>query len=176
MQPGVDLMYEDVTAPAMLNGRTAVPLAGRRILDAGQQGNEVSPGQMVNRLLTTCVLRVGTGEHAHVFQVGRRHAFQVRELCTEIPGGPGNDLGAPARIILAREDGLTDLPVEGEQFPVDGQGHPNLRPLDPGLEVGQEGRRGLGKAKHLRHGGQRPRSCKAASQSLLIAVSTAFRT
>ena len=71
----------------------------------------------------------------HAVDVGAGEAADSGESRLQILAQTINDGTAPPFGLLTLDDALADMPVEGEQFPVDGQGRLDLGILNAFLEV-----------------------------------------
>ena len=97
----------------------------------------MAPGKLCNKLLHERPIRPSLGEGPHVFQVARREAGHVGEIPSKISGQPLDDCGSPAFLRLPREDVAADLPIEQDEFPVDGGRRAQARFPDPRLQRGE---------------------------------------
>ncbi|GAA2624903.1 hypothetical protein GCM10010307_11530 [Streptomyces vastus] len=97
----------------------------------------MAPRQLSNRLLDNW-LRPGAGHLVHVHQVASGEAALVRERRLEICGESGHGLGAPALLLLAGQDELSDLPVHLDQFGVHGSLCAEACARDGFLDLAQE--------------------------------------
>lgn len=122
----------------MLNGRLGVPDAVLGSLDAVQDADVVSPRNLCNKLLHNCFVRPGLAERPHVFQVARGESFHVRERSLEVRRQTVDHFRAPVFPFLPVEDVAADLPVEQDQFPIDGHQRAKLRRANPPLKVGEK--------------------------------------
>ena len=69
VQIALDLVDQDVAAPAMLNRLTGVPETLCRILHGLEEAHVVAPRQSCNNLLHNLPIGIGLGECPHVFEV-----------------------------------------------------------------------------------------------------------
>ena len=126
-------MDEHVAAPAVLNGGPRVPDA---VLESGEFFRDreiVIPGDLCKHRLHNCFIRPGFAERPHVFQVTRGESFHVRERSLEVCRQTVDHFRAPVFPFLPVEDVAADLPIEQDQFPVDGHRRTKLRRPNPSL-------------------------------------------
>jgi len=131
-------MNPDVAAPAMLNGGLGVPDA---ILARGkffQDREIVIPGDLRKHRLHNCFIGPGFRERTHLFQISRGESFHVGEGSLEVRRQTVDHFRTPVFPLLPVEDIAADLPVEQNQFPVDGQRCATLRRPNPRLQVGEK--------------------------------------
>lgn len=76
---------------------------------------------------------------SHSINIGTRKAGQIRKFPLQFGGEFVDDGGAPAFVFLFGDDGAADVPVELDEFAVDGEGGADLGGADAVLEVGEEG-------------------------------------
>jgi len=118
--PGLDLVNQNVATPSVLNGRFGVPDTVFGSLDAIQDADIVAPRNLCNKLLHNCFIRPGLAERSHVFQISRREALHVGERSLGVRRQAVDHFRAPVFPFLPVEDIAADLPVEQDQFPIDG--------------------------------------------------------
>ena len=80
----------------------------------------------------------GLAERPHVFQISRREALHVGECPLEVRRQTVDHFRAPVFPVLPVQDIAPDLPIEQDQFPVDGQRRAKLRCPNPSLQVGEK--------------------------------------
>lgn len=95
-RPPFDVVDEDGTGPAVLEGSSRIRQASGAVLQLGEERKVVAPGQLSNRLLDKVLLGPGLGEGAHVHEVRAREALHRRKHRPEARGHFVNDLGAPS--------------------------------------------------------------------------------
>ncbi|MBB2903231.1 hypothetical protein FHR75_004073 [Kineococcus radiotolerans] len=121
VQPGVDLVGQDVAGPALLEGVGGVPVAGGALVEAAEEDGEVAPGQSCSGLLHEVgFLGPGGGGGAHVLQVAAGEAALVGEGGAEVVGEAVDDLRAPPGVVLVGEDVVADGPVQPQELGVGG--------------------------------------------------------
>jgi hypothetical protein len=130
MQTALDLVNQDVAAPAMLDGGPGIPAARFGIGDFFEQGDLVPPGQLCKDTLHEVAVRLGRGEGPYVFEVPGRPAGNAGKLAPQIGSQTVDHPGAPAAAVLPLEDLGADLPVQQDQFVIDGQAGPEARLAD----------------------------------------------
>ena len=91
----------------------------------------MAPRNLCNRLLHSCFIGPGLRERAHVFQASRREALHVGEGSLEVRRQSVDHFRAPVFPLLPIQDIAADLPIEQNQFPVDGQRRAKLRRPNP---------------------------------------------
>jgi hypothetical protein len=77
------------------------------------------------------------GKTAHVQQVAARKALHVGERRRQVFGKLVNNFGTPALCLLPLQNVAADVPVQQNQFAVDGQRGALLGGLDALLEIGK---------------------------------------
>ena len=128
-------MNQDVTAPAVLNGRFGVPDA---VLGPGEFFEDreiVIPGELCKHRLHNCFIGPGLRERPHVLQISRGESFHVRERSLEVRRQAVDHFRAPVLPFLPIENIAADPPVEQNQFPVDGHRRAKLRRANPPLQI-----------------------------------------
>jgi hypothetical protein len=121
----------------MLDGGPGIPAARFGIGDFFEQGDLVPPGQLCKDTLHEVAVRLGRGEGPYVFEVPGRPASNAGKLAPQIGSETVDHPGAPAAAVLPLEDLGADLPVQQDQFVIDGQAGPEARLADSFLQVGQ---------------------------------------
>src|SRR6202042_357248 len=69
VQSALDLHYEDIATPAVLDGLLSIPEPLRRVLHLVQQHTIVGPRQLCSRLLQYWLVRPGVRETLHIHEV-----------------------------------------------------------------------------------------------------------
>ena len=120
---------QHAAGPSLVNGALGVELRGLPVRAAVEQGRHQAPGQLCNAALHNCGWPAG-GERRHVAQVTDRQSAHVRVRRPQVRGQALDHLGAPALLVLPRDDVAADLPVGLDEDVVDGPGRAQL----PGRE------------------------------------------
>lgn len=118
IEVGLDLVNEDVAAPAVLNRLAGVPNTLLRIGELVEQDAIVEPGDLCSKLLHKSLVGPGAGKGTHVLQVAARKAFEFRKSVLKVTSEAIDNLGAPAGLTLPGKDIAADLPVEDDQFAI----------------------------------------------------------
>ena len=84
MQSGVDLVAQDVSAPALLDGLVGVPKPGPRVVQLIEEGDLVIPGQLCKRPLHNCLVRPRGRKSPHVVEIARRESRGIGKLPLEV--------------------------------------------------------------------------------------------
>ena len=129
MQAALDLVDQDIAAPAVFHCLPRVPEPFASVLHGLDEPDAVSPRQSCNDLLHDCSVRGGLGEGPHIFQVPRREARHLRGVTSEVSRQPVNDAGTPPLCRLASEDVAADAPIQQDQLLVDSDGGAELGSL-----------------------------------------------
>ena len=122
----------------VLNRLADVPLALGRDLHLVQQDTVMKPGQLCSNLLHNWLIGPCLRERPHVLEIAGREAPHLREGMMQIGSQPIHHPGAPAMLLLARQDVSPYLPVEQHELAVDCQRRAYLGHSDPFLQVVQE--------------------------------------
>ena len=120
-QPGIDLVFEDVPGPSVLEGSLQVPRSCGRIRDTVEESTVVPPGQFGNGPLHNCRIWPSPSQIPHVPKVPGGKPPEVRKLSPQISCQSGDDPGSPALISLALKQLPADPPVQEDEVAVDGQ-------------------------------------------------------
>lgn len=78
-EPALDLMHQDIAAPAVFERLSDVPFSLARILHRIENPDLVAPGQLCNNLLHKFLVRVGFGKCPHVLQIPGPKSSQAGE-------------------------------------------------------------------------------------------------
>ncbi len=163
MQAGFDLVGEHGAGPAVLDGLPGVPEAQERAFDFLQEPDVVSPGDFCHSLWQIRAVQfchklwqnpgVQAGRRfpavldaigpceikgAHPPDVARRKTLHGRKRAVQIPDQPLHHGVSITALLLGFDDGLAEVPIERDQFPVNREGRPKLGGLDPGLQAREE--------------------------------------
>ena len=99
----------------------------------------MAPGKLSHKLWDNFSGWPRLGECSHVEQVAARETGHLRELGSQVVREPVDDLGAPPFGRLAVEDHPAEVPVETDEFAVDGEDGAGPGGLDRRLRVGEHG-------------------------------------
>ncbi len=91
----------------------------------------MKPRQLGSRLLPNLSVRATFGKGTHVFEVAAREAFHIREGVFEVARESVDDLCSPTLLLLPFQNLVTELPVELDEFGVDGEGSAATSAGDP---------------------------------------------
>ena len=98
----------------------------------------MEPRQLCSNLLHKFLVGPDLGETPHILEVAGREAFHVGKLVLQVRRQAIDHLSAPAFPRLPIEDVAADLPIEQDQFSVNGERGAQLRRLNPALQVCKE--------------------------------------
>src|SRR6185437_264851 len=103
-------MTKDITAPAILDRLTGIPVALSGGFHRIKQAQIMAPGQKCNNLLHKFQIRPSLGKRPHVAQISRREAGHLGKGPPKIRRKTVDDLRTPALDLLAGKDIATDIP------------------------------------------------------------------
>ena len=100
----------------------------------------VPPGNLCSKFLHKFILiRIELIKLLHVIQIAPRKSLHTFEFAREVLGDLVDHGVPPSARPLLLDDQLANVPVEGNQLAIDGEGRLDLRRPDAGLQVGDEG-------------------------------------
>jgi hypothetical protein len=120
IEAAFDLVDENVSAPAVGDGLSDVPLALGGRFNHVQKSNVVAPWNLSNSLLDYCFFRPGLGESPHVQQVCTGKALHVGKFRMKIRGELLDDLRAPAckpLALVGESDYKRGSRTDGQRMP-----------------------------------------------------------
>jgi len=85
MERGGNLVSQNISSPAVSNGRGRVPVTELDSIELVEKEHEVAPGQLASRLLANCIaVGPAPSEQAHVLEIAGRKALHLGKFSTEI--------------------------------------------------------------------------------------------
>jgi len=148
-EPTLDVVDEDIAAPAVLDGGLGIPSTFLWLLNPVEQHLVVAPWNLCSNLLHKFGVGPGHSEGPHVLEVAHREAGHLGEGAAQVLREPVDHLRSPPLMLLAAQDVAAELPVQQHHLPVGGDGRARLRLSDallhrgePALVADREGRVG----------------------------------
>ena len=138
IEVALDLVNQDVAAPAVFRQMTSVPKTLILRLQFVEKNAVVPPGNFCNSLLQNCLIRPSLGERAHVAQVPQGESGHVGKLAAKVGCDALDDFGPPALFLHSPGDVPADAPVKQNQFAVDGERGAYLRRSHSLLDVANQ--------------------------------------
>src|ERR1700680_2600748 len=98
------LVYENGTAPTMLDRRLGIQEAGSQIFEPGEELDILSPWQSSNEPLDNFRVWPCFSESAHIEEIGAREAMHPLEFRAEVGRQSIDHFGTPSVPLLALKD------------------------------------------------------------------------
>src|SRR5205085_11950669 len=96
----LDLMYQDISAPAVQNSLRCIPESLLCVFQFFDQGNIVVPRQLCKGLLHNCQIRPSFRKGPHVLEVPSRKTFHIGQIMTESKSKTVYEFGVPTLLPL----------------------------------------------------------------------------
>ena len=109
VQPGQNLIGEDISAPSILDGGVHIPFPRWAILNPIQKARLVVPRNCATTLLHKLLIRPGLGKSPHILKVTPAEILHAGKCRSQVSGQPVNDLCPPSLRLLPRQNAPTTV-------------------------------------------------------------------